>query len=82
MGDPTGILTVILWTQSDLADDPKAKKLNGKYFKFKKFQKNLVSGNAKAKYDDNFTVKVDAQIPSNFNGKTIYYRFSIRANSL
>ena len=73
-GDPTNT-KVILWTKIS-GGDLKDKKIKWEVSNQKSFQKILVSGNAKAKFDDNFTVKVDAQIPSNFNGKTIYYRFS------
>ena len=61
-----------------LTNKIKDKKIKWEVSNQKSFQKILVSGNAKAKFDDNFTVKVDAQIPSNFNGKTIYYRFSFQ----
>ena len=75
-GDPTNT-NVILWTKIS-GGDLKDKKIKWEVSNQKSFQKILVSGNAKAKFDDNFTVKVDAQIPSNFNGKTIYYRFSFQ----
>ena len=75
-GDPTNT-NVILWTKIS-GGDLKDKKIKWEVSNQKSFQKILVSGNAKAKFDDNFTVKVDAQIPPYFNGKTIYYRFSFQ----
>ena len=41
----------------------------------KNFESTINSGTFLAKPEDDFTVKVDAKIPSNFNGKKIYYRF-------
>ena len=72
-GDPTNT-NVILWTKIS-SEDLEDKKVSWEVSNQKNFQTILVSGNTKAKLDDNFTVKVDAQIPSTFNGKKIYYRF-------
>ena len=41
----------------------------------KNFESTINSGIFFAKPEDDFTVKVDAKIPSKFNGKKIYYRF-------
>ena len=61
-GDPTNT-NVILWTKIS-SDDLEDKKVSWEVSNQKNFQTILVSGNTKAKLDDNFTVKVDAQIPS------------------
>ena len=73
-GDPTNT-NVILWTKVS-SNDLQDKKVSWEVSNEKNFQKILVSGNTKAKLDNNFTIKVDAQIPPAFNGKEIYYRFS------
>ena len=40
------------------------------------FKDIVVSGSEKTNFDDNFTIKVDAEIPRELNGKKIFYRFS------
>jgi len=40
------------------------------------FKDIVASGSEKTNFDDNFTVKVDAEIPRELNGKKIFYRFS------
>ena len=40
------------------------------------FENIIASGSNKSIYSDNFTVKVDAEIPQEFNGRKLFYRFN------
>ena len=41
------------------------------------FENIIASGSNKSiVYSDNFTVKVDAEIPQEFNGRKLFYRFN------
>ena len=73
-GDPTNS-HIILWT--------KVSKKNRDDINIKwqvsndiNFEKTIASGSYKSSFSDNFTVKVDAEIPQEFNGKKVYYRFN------
>ena len=72
-GDPTAD-QVILWT--------KISKINKNDIDIKwevssdaDFKNIVASGNKRSIFADNFTVKVDANIPKKYNGKKIFYRF-------
>ena len=73
-GDPTNS-HIILWTKVS------KKNRNDIYIKQKvsndiNFEKLIASGSHISSFSDNFTVKVDAEIPQEFNGKKVYYRFN------
>ena len=75
-GDPTNS-NVILWTRvtSSLNKDIKIK---WQISSSKDFKNILNSGSALSKSLNDFTVKVDANVPYNFRGKKIFYRFSYK----
>ena len=73
-GDPTNS-HIILWTKVS------KKNRNDIYIKWQvsndiNFEKIIASGSHISSFSDNFTVKVDAEIPQEFNGKKVYYRFN------
>jgi len=72
-GDPTNS-NVILWTRvtSTLNKDIKIK---WQISSTKDFKNILNSGSALSKSLNDFTVKVDVNVPNNFRGKKIFYRF-------
>ena len=72
-GDPTDS-HVVLWTKLTKQKKTKVKVL-WEVSLDKNFESTINSGTFLAKPEDDFTVKVDAKIPSDFNGKKIYYRF-------
>ena len=74
-GDPTNT-NVIIWTKvtSSINKDIKIKwQLSSN----KSFTNILNSGIALAKFSNDFTIKVDVNIPSAFRGKKVFYRFFI-----
>ena len=72
-GDPTNS-HVILWTKLTKKKKNETKVL-WEVSLNENFESTINSGIFFAKPEDDFTVKVDAKIPSKFNGKKIYYRF-------
>ena len=73
-GDPTNS-NVILWTKLSGVESKK-KKVRWEVSDQKSFSKIIAKGHVTAKLDDDFTVKVDAKIPDQFNGQRIFYRFT------
>ncbi len=72
-GDPTND-QVILWTKIS-TEERVEKAVIWEVSPDTSFKKIIASGFAKAKPIDDFTVKVDAKIPLEYNAKKIYYRF-------
>ena len=73
-GDPTNS-HIILWTKisKENNDDINIKWQVSSDIKFENI---ITSGTQKSSFTNNFTVKVDAEIPKEFNGKKIFYRFN------
>ena len=72
-GDPTNT-NIILWTR---VTPTLNKNINIKWqlSSNKNFNNLLDSGIASAKYSNDFTVKVDVNVPNEFRGKKVFYRF-------
>ena len=73
-GDPTNS-NVILWTKLSGVESKK-KKVRWEVSDQKDFSRIIAKGHVTAKLSDDFTVKVDARIPDQFNGESIFYRFT------
>ena len=73
-GDPTNS-NVILWTKLTGVESKK-KKVRWEVSDQKDFSRIIAKGHVTAKLSDDFTVKVDARIPDQFNGESIFYRFT------
>ena len=73
-GDPTNS-NVILWTKLSGVKSKK-KKVRWEVSDQKDFSRIIAKGHVTAKLSDDFTVKVDARIPDQFNGESIFYRFT------
>lgn len=72
-GDPTNT-NIVLWTRVT----PKLQKdikIKWQLSSDKNFNNILNSGNASAKFSNDFTVKVDVNVPNAFRGKKVFYRF-------
>ena len=78
-GDPTNS-HVILWTKVT-SESHKDKKINWEVSSDIAFRNIVSSGSTYAKNKNDHTVKVDAGIPAEFNGKKIFYRFRSGDNS-
>lgn len=72
-GDPTNS-QVILWTKLT-SNDPIEIDVEWEVSNDASFKSIINSGTSLAKPINNHTVKVDAEIPIEFNGQTVYYRF-------
>ena len=77
-GDPTNS-HIILWTKISKESNDDI------YIKWQvssdiKFENIITSGTQKSSFTNNFTVKVDVEIPKEFNGKKIFYRFNYGDN--
>ena len=72
-GDPTNT-NIILWTK---VSPTLNKNVNIKWqlSADKNFKNILNSGNVSAKYSNDFTVKVDVNVPHKFRGNKVFYRF-------
>ena len=78
-GDPTNS-HVILWTKVT-SESHKDKKINWEVSSDIAFRNIVSFGSTYAKNKNDHTVKVDAGIPAEFNGKKIFYRFRSGDNS-
>ncbi len=72
-GDPTHT-HVILWTKIS-SEDPFEQSVSWEVSDDTSFKTIIANGFSKARPIDDYTVKVDAKIPLEFNAKKIYYRF-------
>ena len=72
-GDPTNT-QVILWTKLS-TEDVTAQPVFWEVSENTSFNKIIASGFSEAKPFDDYTIKVDAKIPLEFNARKIYYRF-------
>ena len=72
-GDPTNT-HVILWTKITPVNKL-AHKVNWEISSDSAFNSIISKGIATAESIDDYTIKVDANIPNNFNGKKVFYRF-------
>ena len=72
-GDPTNT-NIILWTRATPSIN-KNIQVKWELSSDINFKNILNSGNAFAKYSNDFTVKVDANVPNVYRGKKVFYRF-------
>ena len=72
-GDPTNT-NIILWTRATPSIN-KNIQINWELSSDINFRNILNSGTAFAKYSDDFTIKVDANVPNAYRGKKVFYRF-------
>ena len=72
-GDPTNT-NIILWTRATPSIN-KNIKINWELSSDINFKNILNSGTAFAKYSNDFTVKIDANVPNAYRGKKVFYRF-------
>ena len=72
-GDPTHT-NVILWTKISTTESSNLNVL-WEVSTDSNFLEIINSGNTEATFSNNFTVKVDAKIHNEFNGKKHFYRF-------
>ena len=72
-GDPTNS-NVILWTKVTTMFNSDIK-IKWQISSTRDFKNILTSGTALSRSSNDFTVKVDVEVPNNFRGKKIFYRF-------
>ena len=72
-GDPTNT-NIILWTRATPSIN-KNIQINWELSSDISFKNILNSGTAFAKYSNDFTIKVDANVPKAYRGKKVFYRF-------
>ena len=72
-GDPTNT-NIILWTKASPTFN-KDVTVKWELSADKNFKNILNSGHVSAKYSNDFTVKVDVNVPNPFRGNKVFYRF-------
>jgi len=72
-GDPTNT-NIILWTRATPTIN-KNIQIGWELSSDINFKNILNSGTAFAKYSNDFTVKIDANVPNGYRGKKVFYRF-------